>query len=63
MPVRRTNNGLYFVKFEKYAVPIVPRPRDASISPPPQHRAANIADIIENTLSNFSFIILLSSLI
>jgi len=51
-----TNSGLYFVKFEKYATPNVPKPRDANIKPPLQQSAANIAGMIEKILSSFSFI-------
>jgi len=54
--VSTTNIGLYFVKLEKYAKPNVPRPRDANIRLPPQHRAANVAGITEKILSSFSFI-------
>jgi len=54
--VNITKTGLYFVRFEKYAEPIVPRPRDANIKPPPQQKAAPIAVKIDNILSVFSFI-------
>jgi len=55
-PVITTKIGLYFVRLAKYALPTVPRPRDASISPPLQQSEAAIAVKIEDTLKNFSFI-------
>lgn len=53
--VNITNKGLYFVRLEKYAKPMVPRPRDANIMPPPQQRAANNPVKTESMLSILSF--------
>ncbi len=55
IPVIKTNTGLYLVKFAKYADPTDPRPRDANIRPPLQHKDAAIAVNIEPAPSNFSF--------
>lgn len=42
--------------FAKYALPTAPNPRGANISPPVQHRVANIDVKIDKKLSTFSFI-------
>ncbi len=54
-PVIKTKIGLYFVIPAKRDTPIVPKPRNAKIKPPPQQRAAKAAGNIENILNNFSF--------
>lgn len=55
--VRTTNKGLYLVKLEKNAVPMLPKPRAANIRPPLQQRAAEMEVNMDNILSNLSFIL------
>lgn len=44
------------MRFANAEKPMVPKPRDARIIPPPQQSAAPIAGTIESTDKNFSFI-------
>lgn len=53
--VMTTKIGLNLVRFEKYAEPIDPSPRDAKIRPPLQHKDAAIAVNTDPILSSFSF--------